>query len=101
MKAMQCSLPSQKCCSTSCVVTLLTAQGDAIVEYHSGWISCATPFMSQVLGVLFSPGGLEVAAELSTKNRDAAGSVDFVVWLNSFVISMLEVRMLFCHSDAI
>ena len=43
---------------------------------------------------------LEVAAEFSTKDRDAAGSMDFVVLLNSFVISVLEVRMLFCHSDA-
>ncbi len=55
--------------------------------------------MSQVLGVLFDPGELEAAAEFSTKDRDAAGSVDFVDLLNSFVTSMLEVRMLFCHSD--
>ena len=48
---------------------------------------------------MFDPGELEVAAEFSTKDRDAAGSVDFVVFLNSFMISVLEVR-LFCHSDA-
>ena len=49
--------------------------------------------------VLFDPGELEVAAEFSTKDCDAAGSVDFVVLLNSFMINVLEVR-LFCHSDA-
>ena len=42
---------------------------------------------------------MEVAAEVSTKDRDAAGSVDFVVLSNSFAISVVEVR-LFCHSDA-
>lgn len=45
-------------------------------------------------------GELEVAAEFSTKDSDAAGSVDFVVLLNSFVISVLEVTTLFCHSYA-
>ena len=50
--------------------------------------------------VLFDSGDLEVAAEFSTKNKDAAGSVDFVVLLNNFVISVLEVRMLFCHLGA-
>ena len=48
---------------------------------------------------MFDPRELEAAAEFSTKDRDAAGSVDFVVLLNSFVISILEVR-LFCHADA-
>ena len=46
------------------------------------------------------PGELEVAAELSIKDSDATGSVDFAVLSNRFVISVLEVRMLFCHSDA-
>lgn len=52
------------------------------------------------LFILFNPGELEVAAEFSTKDSDAAGSVDFVVLLNSFVISVLEVTTLFCHSYA-
>ena len=52
------------------------------------------------LFVLFDPGELEVVAEFRTKDSEAAGSVDFVVLLNSFVISVLEVRMLCCHSDA-
>ncbi|KAL3163153.1 hypothetical protein ABBQ32_009563 [Trebouxia sp. C0010 RCD-2024] len=38
-------------------------------------------------------GELEVAAEFSTKDSDAAGSVDFVVLLNSFVISVLEGKL--------
>ncbi|KAL0040302.1 hypothetical protein WJX77_002769 [Trebouxia sp. C0004] len=38
-------------------------------------------------------GELEVAAEFSTKDRDAAGSVDFVVLLKSFVISLLEGKV--------
>ena len=86
MKVLQCSLPLQKCYSTSCVVTLLTAQGVAIIDYHSSWIACATPFMSQVLGVLFNPGELQVAAEFSIKLCDAAGGAGFVVWLDSYVI---------------
>ena len=49
---------------------------------------------------MFNPGDLEVAAEFSTNDSDAAGSVDFVVLLNSFVISVLEVTTLFCHSYA-
>lgn len=49
---------------------------------------------------LFCSGELEVAAEFNTTDSDAAGSVDFVVLLNSFVISVLEVRTLFCHSCA-
>ena len=52
------------------------------------------------VSVLCDSGHLEVAAEFSTKDKDAAGSVDFVVLLNNFVISVLEVRMLFCHLDA-
>ena len=69
-------------------VTLLTAQGVALIQYHSSWIACATPFMSQVLamGVLFNPGELEVAAEFSTKLCDAASKAGFVVWLDSYVI---------------
>ncbi len=50
--------------------------------------------------VWLDSGDLEVAAEFSTKDKDAAGSVDFVVLLNTFVISVLEVTMLFCHVDA-
>ncbi len=53
----------------------------------------------EITSVLFNSGELEVAAEFKTKDRDAAGSVDFVVLLKSFVISVVEVR-LFCHSDA-
>ena len=52
------------------------------------------------LFILFNPGELEVAAEFSTKDSDAAGSVDFVILLHSFVISVLEVTILFCHSYA-
>lgn len=43
--------------------------------------------------VLFDPGELEVAAEFSTKDCDAAGSVDFVVLLNSFMINVLEGKL--------
>ena len=56
--------------------------------------------LNMTVSVLFDSGDLEVAAEFSTKDKDAAGSVDFVVLLNNFVISVLEVRMLFCHLDA-
>ena len=49
---------------------------------------------------LFAAGELEVAAKFNAKDRDAAGSVDFVVLLNRFVISVLEVRVLFCHSNS-
>ncbi|KAL0047698.1 hypothetical protein WJX82_009730 [Trebouxia sp. C0006] len=38
-------------------------------------------------------GELEVAAEFNTTDSDAAGSVDFVVLLNSFVISVLEGKL--------
>ena len=50
--------------------------------------------------ILFDSGDLEVAAEFSTKDKDAAGSVNFVVLLNNFVISVLELRLLICHLDA-
>ena len=35
---------------------------------------------------------LEVAAEFNAKDNNAAGSVDFVILLDRFVISVLEVR---------
>ena len=41
-------------------------------------------------------GELEVAAEFNAKDSNATGSVDFVVLLDKFVISVLEVRERCC-----
>ncbi len=49
---------------------------------------------------LFAAGELEIAAEFNAKDSDAAGSADFVVLLNRFVISVLEVKVLFRHSNS-
>ncbi|KAL3140352.1 hypothetical protein ABBQ38_004616 [Trebouxia sp. C0009 RCD-2024] len=57
-------------------------------EYAKRELISPLLFVASVLA-----GELEVAAEFSTKDSDAAGSVDFVVLLNSFVISVVEGKL--------
>lgn len=56
--------------------------------------------LSLVSSGLFIAGKLQVVAEFNTKDNNATGSVDFVVLLDTFVISVLEVRLLCCVLDA-
>lgn len=83
---------------TSCKIAVWWHENLSISELNFGTSISAIwnkgYLLKTTLLILFNPGELEVAAEFSTKDSDATGSVDFVILLNSFVISVVEVRTL-------
>ena len=53
-------------------------------------------YVSSYFEACVAAGELEVAAEFNAKDNNAAGSVDFVILMDKFAISILEVRERYC-----